>query len=280
MMTSLQAAAEGWREAVSDTVTESPLRALAATLGLDDLRFEPGLPAPPGWHWLFCKPAPPRGDLRPDGHPRHQGFLVPPEFPRRMWAGSRMRFFEPLRVGEEVRRESSIAAFTEKTGRSGRLLFTTIEHRYTATRGPAVEEEQDVVYLASERAAGESRPVEPPGAPEWSEEVQPDSILLFRFSALIFNSHRIHYDRPYAIEAEGYRGLVVHGPLTAILLLDLYRRRDGRPPAGFSFRAVNPLFDDAPFTVAGRRSPDGQGCELWALTPEGYVAMQAAVRTA
>ncbi len=258
----------GRRESAEDIISPGPVSRLAATLGRDDPPPRPGDHLPPCWHWLYFLEATPRADLSSDGHAKRGGFLPPVTMPRRMWAGGRIAFPRPLHVGEAVRRESEILSITPKQGRGGPLVFVTVRHVVSGEDGPAVDEEHDIVYRGAD--AGETRPGEqPPGDSLWRREITPDIAMLFRFSALIFNAHRIHYDRGYATGTEGYPGLVVHGPLIAMLLLDLLRdEAPGRDLARFDYQALAPLFDTAPFTLAG--TPD----MLWAERPDGTLAMR------
>lgn len=267
----------GKTETKDDTLTAVPVAALAATLDRDDPPPRPGDELPPLWHWLYFLPIARHGELCPDGHPRRGGFLPPVPLPRRMWAGSRFEFFHPLRVGETIRRVSQIVDVSLKEGRSGRLVFVRVRHSVENEEGVALSEEQDIVYREAPRP-GETAPA-PKAAPEdvsWRREIVPDPVLLFRYSALTFNGHRIHYDHPYTTQVEGYPGLVVHGPLTATLLIDLLRRN--LPAARlerFSFRAVRPLFAPLPFTLCGKLESDGKTVTFWTRDAEGWVTMEA-----
>ena len=228
------------------------------------------------WHWLYFLPRHRLSDLAPDGHARRGGFLPPVPLAHRMWAGGRFEFFRSLRIGEHFRRISRIADVTLKQGRSGPLVFVTVRHEIGNEQGVALIEEQDIVYRDSASVYPAS-PAPPPAAPDghhWEREIRPGDVLLFRYSALTFNSHRIHYDRRFATSVEGYPGLVVHGPLIATLLLDLLR--SNLPEANvatFSFRAVSPLFDTAPFRICGK--PEGTAIRLWAANDRGGLAMEA-----
>jgi 3-methylfumaryl-CoA hydratase len=267
----------GRSEALHDTVTAAPLRALTATLDRDDVPDQ----LPPCWHWLYFLPTHRQSEIGTDGHPRRGGFLPPVPFPRRMWAGSRIGFIAPLRVGQSIVRTSRIQDVRLKEGRSGPLVFVNVLHEVHADGVLAINEEHDIVYRENPK---EGEPV-PAGvaalaAADWSRRIEPDDVLLFRYSALTFNGHRIHYDRRYVTTVEGYPGLVVHGPLIATLLLDLLRRElPAAQVTGFSFKAVKPLFDVAPFQVCGRRVDD-KTVKLWARTPEGHVAMDASATLA
>jgi len=266
----------GRSETVKDVVTPAPLRALAATLDRADSARSDDRGVPPLWHWLYFLPAWPQSEIGADGHPHRGGFLPPVPLPRRMWAGGSLEFLAPLETGQLIQRRSVIENVRLKEGRTGPLVFVTVEHEVHADGQCALRERQDIVYRDAP-AAGEpaAKPVDAPADPAWSRDIQPDPVLLFRYSALTFNGHRIHYDRPYAVNEEGYPGLVVHGPLTATLLLDLLH---GELPEArvrtFTFRAMKPLFDTAPFSVCGRQD-DATSVRLWARTPEGHLAMEA-----
>jgi 3-methylfumaryl-CoA hydratase len=266
----------GRSETRTDRVTATPIAALAATLDRDDVPPADGDPLPPLWHWLYFLPLYRQSDVGPDGHARRGGFLPPIPLPRRMWAGSRFTFAAPLRVGEAITRESRIVDIRAKEGRSGALVFVVVRHQVANARGVAIVEEHDIVYRGApqpgERAS--DAPRAPTGA-TWSREIRPDPVLLFRYSALTFNGHRIHYDRTYVTETEGYPGLVVHGPLIATLLVDLLRRhRPDARLAAFAFRAASALYDIASFSVHGR-AIDERSVRLWAASAAGALAMDA-----
>ncbi len=254
----------------------APIAALSATLDRDDPPVKPGTEVPPLWHWVAFNPAVPQGDLGPDGHPSRGGFLPPVALPRRMWAGGRLDFARSLRVGDSATRTSTIADVNAKSGRSGDLVFVTVRHEIAVHDKTAITEEHDIVYRdAPQPGAAAPAPVAARTDAAFERTIVPDPVLLFRYSALTFNGHRIHYDRSYVTEVEGYPGLVVHGPLIATLLLDLLRRE--MPTARvrrFSFRAVSPLFDIAPFDVCGRPESDGS-VALWARNSAGALAMDA-----
>jgi 3-methylfumaryl-CoA hydratase len=263
----------GRSEQQHDTLTQAPLRAMAATLDRDEDPAE----LPPLWHWLYFLPRHRQSELGEDGHAKRGGFLPPVPLPRRMWAGGRLQWQAPLQPGDEVTRTSTIASVTHKAGRSGDLVFVLVRHEIGNAQGLALTEEHDIVYRDAPRP-DDPAPV-PQRAPEgalWQRRIDPDPVLLFRYSALTFNGHRIHYDHPYVTQVEGYPGLVVHGPLIATLLVDLLRRE--RPAAQlrrFSFRAVRPIFCVAPFSVCGRPEGDGKTVQLWAQDSEGLLCMQA-----
>lgn len=267
----------GRTETRGDVVTAAPVAALSATLDREDPPPRLGDPLPPLSHWLYFLPVSRQSELGPDGHPHRGGFLPPVPLPRRMWAGSRIEFHRPLRVGETMTRTSRILDVRYKEGRSGSLVFVLVRHEVDGPEGNALSEEHDIVYRDRPRA-GEAPPA-PPAAPAnaaWERPIRPDDVLLFRYSALTFNGHRIHYDRRYATAEEGYPGLVVHGPLIATLLMDLLRRSLPQAHvAAFSFRAISALFDVAPFAVCGLPQESGKTVRLWARNAEGGLAVEA-----
>ena len=269
----------GRQETASDVVTPTPCAALSATLDRDPERPAPGTPLPALWHWLYFLPLHRQSEIGADGHAKRGGFLPPVPLPRRMWAGSQLEFHRPLRVGDAVTRTSTIDSVSGKSGRAGPLVFVKVRHEIRRDGEPqvALTEFHDIVYREAPKAGDAAPPPQPaPGRSEWTKEWVPDDVLLFRYSALTFNGHRIHYDRRYVTEVEGYPGLIVHGPLIATLLLDLLRHQ--RPSARvtrFQFRAVRPLFDIHRFTVCGDALPDGHSFHLWARDHEGWLAMDA-----
>ena len=280
----------GRREQSDDLIAPSRVAALAATLDRGDPPPVAGDPLPPLWHWTLCVPAGQQSALGPDGHPARGGFLPPVPLPRRMWAGGRLNFPQPLRVGETVQRRSQVMSVEHKSGRSGDLIFVLVRHEFHGAAGLAITEEHDIVYrdlpaavstAPTARAtvpgsAGGMTPVPAPAECAWQQTIVPDDVLLFRYSALTFNSHRIHYDRRYVTEVEGYPGLIVHGPLIATLLLDLLRRNlPGAPITAFEFKARKPVFDVAPFSVHGQPEGEGRTVELWARDADGALAMSA-----
>lgn len=244
-----------------------------------------GTPLPPLWHWLYFLPIGQQSDIGEDGHPKRGGFMPPVPLPRRMWAGSRLSFHAPVRVGDAVERISTIESVTSKAGRSGHLVFVKLRHAVHCNGGadPAIVEFQDIVYRDAKREGDVEPPARPapvvssiPAGAVWHRELVPDPVLLFRYSALTFNSHRIHYDRPYANAVEGYPGLVVHGPLLATLLIDLLRREaPDAEVASFTFKAVRPTFDGAAMQVRGHVQPDGRTVRLWAQDHQGALTMEA-----
>jgi 3-methylfumaryl-CoA hydratase len=271
----------GHSELTDDVATAAPIRALSATLNRDDAPPQPGDLVEPCWHWLYFLPAPRQSEIGPDGHAKRGGFLPPVPLPRRMWAGSQLEFVAPLRIGQHLVRASRIADVRLKEGRTGPLVFVKVQHEITGDGRLALRETHDVVYRDNPQP-GDSvlAGVAAPADAQWSRRIEPDDVLLFRYSALTFNGHRIHYDRRYVTTVEGYPGLVVHGPLIATLLLDLLRLElPAARVTGFSFKAVKPLFDVAPFQVCGRRVDD-KTVKLWARTPEGHLAMDASATLA
>ena len=260
------------RESVSPRLAHQ----LAATLGYED-GLGIGCPLPALWHWALFPHIVSQSQVGSDGHPKRGGFLPPVPLPRRMWAGSRVQFERALVVGSEVSRTSQILDVAEKEGRTGKLVFVRLRHELEDLDGPLISEEQDVVYRESSTtaytaAAGPLAPAEF----TWQREIAPDPVLLFRYSADTFNGHRIHYDRTYAREQEGYPALVVHGPLTATLLIDLVRRSlPGESIASFSFKAVNPLFDRAPFHLYAAHAPGSTEVKLWAANSDGVLCVDA-----
>jgi 3-methylfumaryl-CoA hydratase len=266
----------GRTQTIEDVIAVDRVAAMAATLDLERTPAA-GEALPPGWHWLFFNGAARQSEIGPDGHPRRGGFLPPVPLPRRMWAGGRITLSGKLPVGALAHRESRILSVEAKRGRSGDLVFVTVRHTIHGGQGPALEEEHDIVYRnAPAPGASAPKPESAPAGAAWRREVRPDPVLLFRYSALTFNGHRIHYDHPYVTKVEGYPGLIVHGPLVATLLLDLLARQ--APRAGlraFSFRAKSPLFDTAPFHVNGAPDGAGRAVRLWAEGPGGVLAMEA-----
>ncbi|HEY0813540.1 MAG TPA: MaoC family dehydratase N-terminal domain-containing protein [Pseudonocardia sp.] len=268
----------GRTTSVRDVAAPTPVAALRATLDYPVDDVAEGSALPPLWHWLYFLPLHRQSELGPDGHAERGGFLPPVSLPRRMWAGGRFAFHSPLRVGDHLVRTSTIEDVVSKQGRTGPLVFVTVRHEVRRDRetDPALVEHHDIVYRA-QRQAGE---VDPPpvvaqATAAWQRRIVPDPVLLFRYSALTFNGHRIHYDRSYVTETEGYPGLVVHGPLLATLLLDLLRRHaPAAEVAAFRFRAVRPTFDLHPFQVSGEPGA-GSTVRLWSRDHDGLLTMDA-----
>lgn len=274
----------GKSELLEDIAAAAPLAGLAATLDHATTPWRSS-EVPPLGHWLYFLPRAKQSEISEDGHPKRGGFLPPVPLPRRMWAGSRLTFKAPIRIGEPLQRRSTIIKVDYKNGRTGALVFVTVAHELTNAAGQLLYEEQDIVYKEEapqgEAQKGEATPSKAAPAEsrqaDWNRTIIPDPVLLFRYSALTFNAHRIHYDRPYCSKVEGYPGLVVHGPLTATMLIDLFLRNNpGAVVTSFSFRGQRPLFDINPFTLCGK-ARDG-GAELWAVDSDGQVAMTAELK--
>jgi 3-methylfumaryl-CoA hydratase len=274
----------GRTQTATDVLHPGPANLLRLTFGRSEPELREGDPLPPAWLALYFLPRYGPDELRPDGSPRDAGVVPPMPMPRRMFAGERVRVHRPLRLGDAVRRETTLADISHKAGSTGALVFATVVNRVFAGDVLAVEDERRTVFReevkAGERNQAPRRDPAPTGVP-WRRRVTPDPVLLFRFSALTFNSHRIHYDLRWATETEGYPGLVVHGPLTTTLLIDFARDSNpGRPIRSYATQARAPLFDVTPFELRGRPTADGRGAELWAVTPEGTIAMSAEVEFA
>lgn len=269
----------GRSETVSDTATATPYAALSATFDRGADRPASGTVLPALWHWLYFLPLHRQSEIGPDGHAKRGGFLPPVPLPRRMWAGSQFTFHKPLRIGDVMERTSTIHDVTEKSGRTGPLVFVKVRHevRLQGESDVALTEFHDIVYR--EPANPDDVPPPPKAAPAtstWEKQWVPDDVLLFRYSALTFNGHRIHYDRKYVTEVEGYPGLIVHGPMVATLLLDLLRHQlPGAELARYEFRAVRPVFDINHFYVCGEPQPDGKTFRLWAKDHDGWLTMEA-----
>ncbi len=267
-----------------DTVQPVPMRGMAVTFHRREPALAPGDPVPPGWHAALFLPSLQAWELNPDGTPLDNGVLPPMPLPRRMHAGVKVRLLEPLRLGDALRRENTFSSVELRQGRSGPLLLSTQTRRIFTPRGLAVEEEYVQAHLpaptvgaleAGAVPAGDSTAL---GAP-WQRTVTPGSIDLFRYSALTFNAHRIHYDRDFALRVEGLPGVVVHGMFTAQCLIDLARDRLGpdHRVTGFSFRALAPLFEGQPIRLFGQHHAGEQRVDLWAVSPAGIVATKASV---
>jgi len=268
----------GRRMRVEDEATRWPVEALAATLDVANPAPRKGDAIPHGWHWLYFLEAKPACELGPDGHPKRGDFLPPVALPRRMWAGGRLHFHDALRVGEALTRESEILSVNEKSGKTGTLVFVTVRHTVTSGGRLAVVEEHDIVYR--EAAKPGDAPVQPRPAPveaTWRRDIAPDPVLLFRFSALTFNGHRIHYDLDYVRDEEHYPGLIVHGPLQTMLMLELARAHAGKPVKSLDYRAMHPVFHTDRFSVNGQPSADGTTAQVWTALAGGHYAMQGTV---
>jgi 3-methylfumaryl-CoA hydratase len=269
----------GRRSVATDVVTAGPANMLRLTFARSEPELREGDVLPPGWLILYFLPRFGPHELRPDGSPLDTGVVPPMPLPRRMFAGERLRLHRPIRIGDTLRRETELTDLSLKTGGTGTLVFATTLHRVFTPGGLALEEERRTVFREEVKAGERNQAPRREAAPTdvaWRQRVVPDPVVLFRFSALTFNSHRIHYDRAWAMDVEGYPGLVVHGPFTSTLLIDFARDRNpGRAIVTYTTQARAPLFDTAPFEVCGRPTAGGTGCELWAITPEGTIAMSA-----
>jgi 3-methylfumaryl-CoA hydratase len=231
---------------------------------------------PIGWHSILFPRVVRQSQIGPDGHPQRGDFLPPVPLPRRMFAGKRIAFHEPLRVGDEVRRVSTIKQVTPKTGRSGQMVFVTVQTDISCPRGLAVSEEQDIVYREEpDKNAPPPAPQPAPGKAVWSKVVTPDQVMLFRYSALTFNGHRIHYDHPYVTTVEGYPNLVMNGGLTTLLVFELAREHAATPIRQIASRNVRPMFVNRPFTVCGEPAADGKSAKLWTVDDTGALSLSA-----
>jgi 3-methylfumaryl-CoA hydratase len=266
----------GRSQTIEDFAAPFPVRALIATFDEKDPEPRMGDPLPPLWHWLYFLEVAPQSKIGPDGHGERGDFLPPVELPRRMWAGSRFIFDgPPLKIGDGIKRVSTIKSVEPKTGASGNMVFVTVSHRISGPQGASLTEEHDIVYREA------AKPGEPQREPKkasadatWSKTIDATPVLLFRFSALTFNGHRIHYDQPYVTGVEGYPGLIVHGPLMGMVQIEMARRANpARTPASFEFRALSPVFAGAPFSVHGRQEADGS-VSTWIADPRGGLAQQ------
>jgi 3-methylfumaryl-CoA hydratase len=258
----------------TDIVTAQLVKGLRATLFMEIGAPKPGDAAPFTVHWCLAQPVFPMSELGPDGHPARGGFLPPVPLPRRMWAGGELEFFDSLRVGEEVTRSSRISDVTMKTGSTGVLCFVSVEHLITTSRGTALREQQDIVYrdISTAPAPAATKPAPPPAA-QHRESHMADPVLLFRYSALTFNGHRIHYDRDYVTRVEGYPGLIFHGPLQATFLVEFAARlHGGTAPKKFVYRGVQPLFEGSEFSVNANTTDAGM--ELWTANAAGQPTMK------
>jgi 3-methylfumaryl-CoA hydratase len=269
----------GRSQTLRDTVAAFPARALALTLNhANGQALTEGDALPAIWTWMNFLPLSLMSEVAPDGHPRRGGFLPPIDLPRRMWAGSRCAFEAPVRIGDSIERTSTITKIVEKSGAAGPMVLLTMAHEVRANGVVAMREEQDLAFIAIAERFTPPAPVPLPPC-DWREAIAIDPVMLFRFSALTFNGHRIHYDRSYATEVERYPGLVVHGPLQAILLFDAALRRGpkGARPAHLQFRGMRPLFDFDAITLNGRTDENGE-LHLYTANGEDLIGMQARVR--
>ena len=258
----------------TDVVTAQLVKGLRATLFQEIGEPKPGDAAPFTVHWCLGQPVFPMSELGPDGHPTRGGFLPPVPLPRRMWAGDQLEFLDSLRVWDEPKRTSRITDITVKNGSTGQLCFVSVEHLVSTARGLAVRERQDIVYRDMGGApAASGKPAPPPPVAQHRETHVSDPVLLFRYSALTFNGHRIHYDRDYVTKVEGYPGLIFHGPLQAAFIVELAAKlHGGTPPKKFVYRGLQPLFEGSEFSVNANTTADGM--ELWTANAEGQPTMK------
>ncbi len=271
--------AVGHSAAIEDVITANQAHRLSVTLGRSDPPLSEGDPVPPAWHQIFFPGLRPPDELGPDGMAVEVVGGPDDPLPRRMFAGNRMTFHGPLRVGDHARRVMTLRDVNVKQGRSGRLVFATYGLEISGADGLAIEDEWDLVFREAAKPGENNKlpPTEPaPDDYEWEQVITPDAVMLFRYSACTFNPHRIHYDFPYVTGVEGYPGLVVHGPLTSTLLFNLAMdNMPGGTMKTFRQRARAPLFGGNPIRLLGRPGEDGNSCELWAVTPDGGIAMEA-----
>ena len=259
----------------SDIVTAQLVKGLRATLFQEIGEPKTGDAAPFTTHWCLAQPVFPMSQLGPDGHPTRGGFLPPVPLPRRMWAGGELEFFEPLRVGDEMTRTSRISDVTMKTGSTGVLCFVSVAHEVTTPRGVVIRERQDIVYrdVSTTPQAAPAKAPPPPAVAQHRETHVSDPVLLFRYSALTFNGHRIHYDRDYVTKVEGYPGLIFHGPLQATFIVELAAKlHGGQPPKKLSYRGLQPLFEGSEFSINANTSDNGM--ELWIANAAGQPTMK------
>ncbi|MGD9670845.1 MAG: MaoC family dehydratase N-terminal domain-containing protein [Hyphomicrobiaceae bacterium] len=266
----------GKTEQRSEVLAPFPANGLAGTLDRMDAPYAAGSELPPMWHLVYGLGTPPMSGLGADGHAKRGGFLPPVPLPRRMWAGGRLRFLKSLIIGKEMTRTGEVLNVEVKNGRTGSMVFVTVRFTLADAEGVALTEERDIVYreMPSPRAPAVAAKIAPTDQ-AWSRTIHPDPVLLFRYSALTYNGHRIHFDRDFCKEHEGYPGLVVHGPMLATMLVDLVRRQiPNAVIKSFDFRAVSPVFDTASFDICGKPSPDGGSVHLWVRKEDGGLAME------
>jgi len=267
----------GKTEEIQDRIYTTPASALALTLNYKDFPVKEGDPLPEIWYWLYFLPIVPMSEVGPDGHPKRGGFLPPITLERRMWASGKLTFYQDLIIGEQILKTSEIVKISEKEGKAGKLVFVTVKHLIQSARGVAVEEEQNIVYLHMPKSFVEPKSNPIPDDLAWKETYPIDPVLLFRFSALTFNGHKIHYDWRYATEVEKYPGVVVQGPLQALLLLESAKNHNpGKKPASFSFRAVRPIFEFDKVYICGKSNPDGSH-DIYTANTDSNIGMQAAI---
>lgn len=270
----------GRTEIRDDLLSPWTASAMAATLRNDDQAWVAGQALPPLWHWSYFLPTARQNQLGADGHPARGGFLPPVALPRRMWAGSQVEFFGPLHLCVPARKTSRVRDISLKQGQTGALVFVKVEHEVHDGQGALLlRDTQAIVYREAAKSGDKAAAQSPPDGAAWTTEHCPDTPLLFRYSALTFNSHRIHYDHPYVTQVEGYADLVVHGPLIATLLIEAAQRYNPkRELRAFSFKAVRPLVCNRLLRLRGKAvQPDGS-VDLWAEDELGALLMQASAQ--
>jgi 3-methylfumaryl-CoA hydratase len=276
----------GRSELIRGSISVEQAKAIAATLNKDTASIAKGKPLPPLWHWCFLHNPEPHANLGEDGHVRRGGFLPPIQFPHRMWAGSRVEFLQPIEIGQDAERNSIIRSIQQKQGKSGNLVFVTVQHSLSQAGVTRLIEEQDIVYRESSNLAKQAKPESDTkhrnsnvtNHGDFEKLLAFDTKLLFRYSAVTFNAHRIHYDREYAVQHENYPGLLVHGPLLATILADLLiEARAGTGLKSFSFRALAPVFDLTPIRLHGKKQNTDE-YSLWVSNSENTICMQASAQ--
>lgn len=266
----------GRREVAVDHVTIPAVHRLSATLDRDDPTPKNGDLLPIGWHSILFTQIARQSEIGVDGHPKRGDFLPPVPLPRRMFAGNRIRFIERLRIGEEVRRETTIADVTIKHGRSGELVFVLLKTEIYSPRGLAITEEQDIVYRAEpDPNAPPAPPLPAPAVAVWQKTLTPDPVMLFRYSSLSFVAHRIHYDKPYVTEIEGYPDLIMIGRLTLLLTLEFARAHAAHPVRSITSKNLRPMFVNRPLTICGEPAADGKSAALWVMDNDNALALSA-----
>ncbi len=267
----------GDRQVRTDVIDARALVQLAALLDRNEPAPAPGDALPAGRHWLYFTPAVPQSQLKPDGIALRSPPMPEVANARRMWAGGRTDFLRPLTVGSQVRRETEVKSVYKKSGKSGDLVFVVLRHEISDAQGVAIVEEQDMLYRdpANIRRSLTAPRQSAPGDAQWQTSFTADLSMLFRFSAITFNAHRIHFDPQYAREADGYEGALVHGPLLALMLMDQCAAQLKRPIKRLAYRGVSPLFHGTPAVLAGRAESDH--IRAWAATADGKLALSAEI---
>ncbi len=270
----------GRKSSAEETIHGDRIAGSAALLDSENIESSVDRPLPPTGHWLYFNKPAPQKELGADGHPVKGGFLPPVALPRRMWAGSRIQYLRTLRIGEDVKKITKILNVTEKPARNGALTLLTLSHTYEGQFGTSLIEEQDIIYREMPRAKETRSHVPAPDHGQKIGSTTVDEIMLFRYSALTFNSHRIHYDRPYTEDVEEYPGLVVHGPLTATLIAEAFRARHPESKINkYEYRAISRLFCGDEISVFVDRNSDGNSYDVWALSEIGGLAMRGTIMT-